>query len=133
MSSDGPGPLTSALAALCVCVCVCVLLCGGPRACAPIARAAPPRTGAAVTIRLAQKALADYCGKLPGSDKCVRGAVRVAVCARLCARLCVCVAVCAAVCVAVCVCVCVAVCARLRRQARSAPSCRACSVRELNA
>lgn len=28
--------------------------------------------GAAVTTRLAQKMLADFCGKLPGCDRCVR-------------------------------------------------------------
>ena len=35
--------------------------------------------GAAVTTRLAQKMLANYCGKLPGCDRCVF----VRVCARV--------------------------------------------------
>lgn len=35
--------------------------------------------GAAVTIRLAQKMLADYCGKLPGCDRC-----EVVVCCQTC-------------------------------------------------
>lgn len=57
-------------------VCVCYLA-GAPPL---VPRTAPEKEdtntrlstpcGAAVTSRLAQKMLADYCGKLPGCDRC---------------------------------------------------------------